>query len=430
MSILKFSLGQLEKHTFKLHLIYSLMEGFILGVLALNEFVFIKSLHGSSYLLSFLFQFSVLVYVFLLFFNEFLRRVRDTKKLLRITALITRLPLLMLAFFPHTQQAMEGTSIYHYLFLLIFLLYFLSSPIVYPVINVFLKNNYRHEHFAKLYSIATTANKIVMLLVTFLYGWLLDWDNYAFVYVFPITGILGIISIFFLSGIHISQPIVLAPKEKFWNSIRTSMKRMRAVLKNDRPFRHFEIGFGYYGFAFMSTVSVMYIFFDKGLNLNYSSVAFYRNSYNIISILLLPMFGRMMTKIDPRRFAVLTFASIFLYLIFLVLTAVFPYYFELGSLRIYYMLILFILSHSVFAATMALLWNIGSAYFCKSKDVGDYQSVHLFLTGVRGIFAPILGILFYELLGFIPTFIIGAIAILIGMGVMQWSYKKDRFLQT
>ncbi len=406
------------------------MEGFILGVLALNEFVFIKSLKGTSYMLSFLFQFSVLVFVFLLFFNEFLRRVRNTRKLLRITALITRLPLLLLAFFPRSAHAMEGTSIYHYIFLLIFLIYFLSQPIIYPVINIFLKNNYRHEHFSKLYSVSTTANKIVMLLVTFLYGWLLDMDNYAFVYVFPFTGMLGIISIFFLSGIQIKQEITLAPKEKFWVSIRTSMKRMQGVLKNDKPFRQFELGFGYYGFAFMSTVSVMYIFFDKGLALNYSSVAFYRNAYNIIAILLLPMFGRLMARIDPRRFAVLTFASILLYLIFLALTAVFPYYFEIGNLRIYYMLILFILSHSIFAATMALLWNIGSAYFCKNKDVGDYQSVHLFLTGVRGIFAPILGIIFYEWLGFIPTFLIGALAILAGIVVMQRSYKKDRVLQT
>ncbi len=426
MKIVPFYLDPQEKHAFKLHLWYSIIEGIILGVLALNEFVFIKSLLGSPVMLSFLFQFSVVVFVFLLFFNEFLRRIRNHKQLLQITALITRLPLLLLVFFPHHSAAMDGISLYHTLFLLIFLLYNLSSPIIYPVINVFLKHNYQHEHFSKLYSIATTANKIVMLVITFLYGWLLDVDNFSFVYIFPITGLLGILSIFILSEIKYTPTNESKPKDGFWISIRNSMKRMRNILKGDKPFRHFEVGFGFYGFAFMSTVSVMYIFFNKGLDLNYSSVAFYRNSYNIIAIILLPMFGRLMNKIDPRQFAIITFGSIFLYLIFLALTSIFPYYFDMGNLRIYYFLILFILSHSVFAATMSLLWNIGSAYFCKNRDVGDYQSVHLFLTGVRGIFAPILGILFYDLFGFVATFLIGALLLLIGMWVMWWSYKRER----
>ena len=45
-----------EKLTFKLHLIYSIIEGIILGVLALNEFVFVKSLKGSDFQLSILIQ--------------------------------------------------------------------------------------------------------------------------------------------------------------------------------------------------------------------------------------------------------------------------------------------------------------------------------------------------------------------------------------
>ena len=58
-----------ERRTFLLHMAYSVIEGVILGVLALNEFVFIKSLKGSDYQLGFLFQFSMVVFLFLVFFN-------------------------------------------------------------------------------------------------------------------------------------------------------------------------------------------------------------------------------------------------------------------------------------------------------------------------------------------------------------------------
>ena len=75
---------------------------------------------------------------------------------------------------------------------------------------------------------------------------------------------------------------------------------------------------------------------------------------------------------------------------------------------------------------MALLWFIGSAYFCKPEEAGDYQSVHLSLTAVRAMFAPLLGVLFYELFGFTWTFLIAIISLLFGIVIMYWSYKREK----
>jgi hypothetical protein len=50
-----------ERKTFRLHLAYSFIEGILAGLIALNEFVFVKSLLGTGYQLSVLFQFSVVV---------------------------------------------------------------------------------------------------------------------------------------------------------------------------------------------------------------------------------------------------------------------------------------------------------------------------------------------------------------------------------
>jgi predicted MFS family arabinose efflux permease len=86
----------------------------------------------------------------------------------------------------------------------------------------------------------------------------------------------------------------------------------------------------------------------------------------------------------------------------------------------------FVLFHAVFAATMSLLWSIGSAYFCKPHEAGEYQSVHLFLTATRAVFAPILGVIFYELYGFVFTFSIGAASLLIAIVIMIWSYRRER----
>jgi hypothetical protein len=368
----------------------------------------------------------VLVFIFLIFFSEWLKRVANKQKLIRIVGIATRAPLALLLFFPASAEAMNATSVYHYIFLLLFLIYYLGNPIIFPTINLFLKSNYRHENFSRLYSLATLYGKILMLITAFIYGILLDYDPFAFTWVFVLVAMAGVLSVLLLSKIRYTETNPANTRSGFLASVKESAMGMRRIMKENTPFRHFEMGFLFYGFAFMSTVTVMTIFFEKQLGLNYFSVATYKNAYNIIALFLIPFFGRVLGKIDPRKFAAFAFASIMFYLLSLVLTYYFPQHTQIGAFKLFYAMIPFVLFHSVFAATMSLLWSIGSAYFCKPHEAGEYQSVHLFLTASRAVFAPVLGVLFYEMYGFVFTFSIGAIALFIAVLIMFWSYRRER----
>lgn len=421
----KLRLNAAEKRTFRLHTIYMIVEGVVLGVMALNEFVFLKSLNGTNYQLGFLFQFSMLVFLFLIVINEFLKRVRNRKKLLRLAAVLTRMPLVALVFFPDNMNDLLNHAYCHYIFLFLFLIYFSGNIVINPNINYLLKVNYGHKNFGKLYSYSTGINKVVMLIVTFAYGYLLDYNNFAFVYVLPTAAVFATISVFVLSMIQYPEEEVLAPKKSVFKSVAASIKEMHLILKNNVPYRHFEIGFMFYGFSFMISVTVITIYFYEALNLNYASVAFYRNAYNILAIIMLPFFGKLIGHIDPRKFAALTFSSIALYIFFLMMTSYFPSHFEFLDITIYNTLLLYILFHGIFAATMVLLWNIGSAYFCKPNEAGTYQSLHLSLTGARAVFAPLAGVLFYEMFGFTATFLIAIVSLLFAILLMLWSYRRE-----
>jgi hypothetical protein len=405
----------LEKRTFRLHLAYFIIEGIILGVLALNEFVFIKSLKGSNIEVGLLFQASTLVLVFSVLLNEWINRVANKQRFIFITALFTRLPLIALGFFPAGIGNMADNEVYHYLFLAIFLIYYLANPIIYPVINLFLKTNYTHSNFSVLYSYATTVNKVVMLLVTFVYGLILDADGQAYRYVFPVIGVLGIISVFLFSKISHASPPIANYTGSVIKSIVTTWRNMRSVLKGNKSFRDFETSFMFYGFAFMGTVSVITIFYEKGLGLNYSSVAFYKNSFNLIAIVLLPFMGKLLGKIEPRRFSILTFASLLFYLVFTMLTEYVPWKVDISGIQIYFSLFLAMMFNGVFTATMSLLWSIGSAYYCKPDEASNYQAIHLTFTGVRSFFAPLLGVWFYELFGFTGAFLAGILFLVIAI---------------
>ncbi len=430
LKLLRLNICYEERRTFQLHLAYSIIEGSILGVLALNEFVFIKSLKGSNYELGILFQSSMLVFVLLIFVNEFLQRIKYRRKFMRWVGVLTRFPLLLLIFFPRNEAEIDGNSYYHFLFLLIFLIYYMAALVVNPTINLLLKKNYNHQNFGKLYSYSSSANKVVMLFVTFFYGQLLDFDHYAFVYVFPVVSIFGMTSIYLLSQIDYDPPERIVAKGSILQSVMNSTINMYGLLKANRPYRHFEMSFMLYGFAFMITYALTTIFFYNQLNLNYSSVAFYKNSYNILAIILLPVFGKIMGKVDPRKFSVVTYSSLAIFLFFLMITEYFPAYFIVFDITIYYTLIVYIVFQGLFAASMVLIWNIGSAYFGRDDEADIYQSTHLFLTGTRAMFAPLLGIFFYELFGYSVTFSIAIFFLILAIILMIWSYKQGQTLSS
>lgn len=418
------NLSKTESKTFKLHSFHMLLEGIIDGALLLNEFILIKSLLASNYQISFLFQFGVIILLLSVAFNELIKRAKRKKRLLMWVAILTRLPLIGLAFFPSDPEQIMANPIYPAVFLTVFLFYYLYKPAILPTINLFLKNSYTPTNFGKLYSYSTGMKKIVILFVTLGFGLLLDFDNYAFTYIYPTLSILGIISIYLLTLIDYKPSKTIVISESTWNSIKSVYRKMKDILIRNKPYRDFEIGFMFYGFAWMATAAVITIFLDKALHLNYFSISFYKNSYNLVAIILLPYFGKLIGKIDPRKYGILTFISMLLHLLFLALTTYFPYYVDAFGIRFYLMLVISFIFYGVFTASMALLWGIGSSYFCKDEDAGDYQSVHLSLVGSRGLFAPLIGIYFFELIGYTGTFTIGIASLLIAIGMMIWSQKK------
>ena len=417
-------LNKQELKSFKLHVSFSVIDGLIRGALILNEFVFVKSLNGSSYQLSFLFQSSVIVLLLSIVFNELIFRSKNKRRLLRKAGFLTHLPMLALLFFPRNPEIYAVDSIYHYIFLFIFFSYYLSYPITLPAINLFLKNAYSKDNFGKLYSISTSIRQVLQMLVIFLFGWLLDIDNYAFTYIMPTLGVLGFISIIMLTHIDYIQKAIPNITGGIISSSINSVKKLFKILKTNKTYFDYEVGFMFYGFAFMSTKAVIILFYYEVLVLNYSSVAFYQNIYNIVAILLLPFFGKLIGKMDPRKFTIYPFLAMAGYILFIAVSEFDPLYFEIWNLKIYASLLVSTIFYGLFFSTMMLSWNIGSSYFGNDEEAGDYQSVHLFLTGIRGIFAPVIGIVLYEWIGFTWTFVIGILMLIVASYYMKWSYNN------
>jgi MFS family permease len=416
------NLGFTEKRTLILHLFFSFIEGLALGVFALNEFVFIRSLKGTDFQLGLLFLIMNFVLLFSVVFTEFLKRYKNKRKLLIYVALLTRLPMLCFLLFPKDLQILLSSEFYHLMFIAIFFIYYLAKPVVLPIINLYLKNNYKDQNFGKLFSYSTMINNATMIVATFLFGLLMDFDYNWYRIVYPFLGILSVVSIVLLSYIRVDiiHTVIKVPfKIALVNSIKNSFQ----ILKSNKAYRDFEIGFMLYGFAWMTCFTIVPKFYSEILFLNNTAVAFYKNFYYAIAIISLPFFGRYLSKIDPRKFAVLSFSFMLLTILFLALTEYIPFYFEFRTIKVYYMLIASNLMYGLFAGSMPLIWGIGSAYFCKVEETADYQAVHLSLVGVRAGFAPIIGIILLQAYNYSVTFSAGMVALLIAIIYMKYSQR-------
>ena len=397
-----------------------ILEGFSVGAIALNEFVFLKSLDGDSYLVGVLFQVSIAIMLFSIFFNQLIRRTSNKKRLFRLSIWITKLPLFMLIFFtPETR----GEIFFHYFFIGIYLAYSMTKPLMMPLMNMILKQNYTNKNFGMLYSKVATVNKLVVVISTFLIGSFLDMDGYSFRYLYPITAILSIIGryIFLRTPFRDNSIDVKLPMGK---SLTTSITNMAGIIKKNKPYRDFELGFMFYGFSFMIAWPVMTIFFNDVLEMNYSSVAFYKNQATLMSLLILPFMGKYLSKTDPRKFGIYTFLSLMFFLIFIAVTEYWRSSFELFNITFYYSILIAYSFLAIFFAMMLLLWNIGSVYFCDNDDVSTYQSIHMSMTGVRGLIGPLIGVGVYKSIGYFNTFMLSTIFIILSVAVMYYSMKK------
>jgi hypothetical protein len=411
-----------EKLTFKYHLIFTLLEGLVFGTSLMNEFVFLRSLKGTEFLVGLLFLLSMVVYMSLIIFNEVTRRITDKKKLIRITALITRLPLLLFLLFPACVTADNASSL-HFAFLAILFFYYLGTAITLPTINTLLKHNYRNNNFGRLYGYATTANKTAVLSATLLFGFLLDADFFVFRWFYPAIGVLGIAGFFALSGIPFDVK-ALEVKDKLWVAIKKSFGRMLSILKNDKPFFHFQMAYFSYGIAFMITATVITFFLGSHLNLSYSVISGYKTMAGIITVLILPLGGILMDKLDQRKFGSFMFSFMLLYVVGIMLTEFFSFKFLIGGYEVYVMLIFAFLFFGLFNAFGTLSWNVSSSYFSNDiNTVGDYQAVHITLTGVRSLFAP-LGVIVYKAFGFTMTFAISILFVILALIILRFSQKR------
>lgn len=371
--------------------------GFVQGINGLNDIVLRKALRASDEqitLLTMILSFSMLIS---LFWGEQMRS-KPKRGYFLVAGMISRGSFLLM-FFVHTP--------YH--FLIVQAIFMLSASVMIPVMNTIWQNNYEDRVRGRLYGIGVSIQTVLVILVSFASGRLLDVNENWFRVIFLVAGIAGFIEMGIWSMLKIDgeEKLVQAPTRKHRSIARIFAESMR-IIKHNPEFMRFEGSFMLYGFAFMCIIPVIPIFLVDYLKLSYSDASMAKVMIANIGLLLSPVFGYILDKLTPMRFVM--FACLFL--------GLFPI-FLIGASK---HLILVYVAFGFWGVGMAMInlaWNLSSIFFAGKDEAAPLQGAHASLVGIRGLLGPLLGYLIMTYFSIYAVFVLSSILFFAGaMGMI------------
>lgn len=384
-------LNSQEKRTFILLLTAGFFNGFVFSGFQVQDIIAKKALAAFDWQIAILAMLWPVSNLFSIWWGKVLESTNNLSKYYIITALAGRIPLLLM---------MLVMDFYQYLVLVI--LMFSFNALISPAQNTIFQYNFRKENRGIAFGYINSVKTLVMISFSFVAGRILDVQENWFRYIFVVIAISGTINALIMAKIKLNRAIRINSepfeiKKMFIHPINRSIQ----VLKENREFATFQRNFFIYGIGYISILPAIPKFLVEILGMNYTQTFLGKAVISQIGILILsPLAGKIFDKQNPMSFTALTFGILGFYPLFLFISSLFS-----GTIAAYYLVYFAFLIFGVVMSAVQITWNISSIYFAGCEDVSMYQSVHVTMTGVRGIIAPLLGYFIMRIVGVQGVFI-------------------------
>ncbi len=412
---------QLEKKTFRLHLISQVFYGLSFGILMLQDVILKKSLLASDFQVTVLIFLTSSAFLFSIYGAEIINRSNNQSRTIIAMAIFSRLFLLIIPFFETPN---------FFIFCIAAMSY--TDSLIRPSWNTVFKHNYSDEKRSVLYSYASSVYTIVVLIVTTALGYLLDLNYELYKVFYPVAGIFDILAYINLAKMIRMGKIFDEGKNKFTGIISGGLikdililpvRNLIRIFKENKPFFRFELNFFLYGMAFMIASPAVPIFLVENLKLDYAPISVGKGLvFYTATILFTPVMGRIHGTGNPTKFCGYLFLSLIFYPLLMLSIKYFGVENQIISPEILLYITFFFFGISMSGVTMS--WNISSIYYAPPLQVANYQAVHITLTGVRGSFAPFVGYFILKWVSIEATFLVSSLFFLLAGVMMMRESRK------
>jgi MFS family permease len=373
-------------------MVASFFHGFVMSSFQVQDIIAKKALHVLDWQLTILVMLWPLSNLFSIWWGKILEHSHSLSRYFILAGIFGRLVLVLMLWV---------TNFYQYLGIVILLFSF--NAFISPAQNSILQTNIQRQNRGNVFGYTASLVTLVSMIFSLVAGTLLDIDENWFRYFFALVGILGLLHSIVMARIklkktHVPEKAFLSWQEVFFKPIT----RMIEVFKRNKNFAIFQRNYFIYGISYMILLPAIPKYLVETLQMGYSQTFLAKGILSQAGILILaPIAGRIFDKKNPAFFAALSYAVLSLYPITLLVSL-----YHAGTVISHYIVYLAFLFYGVAMSGIVISWNISSIQFAGDEDVSMYQSVHVTLTGLRGVFAPFLGLFIMELLGIKAVFIV------------------------
>lgn len=247
-----------------------------------------------------------------------------------------------------------------------------------------------------------------------LLGILLDNGQLSWRWLFPITAIIGLCAVFFLSRIPMALQPQKIPEEKVntfkENCLKPWIDAIK-LLKERRDFSYYTLGFMLGGAGLMVMQPALPMFFVDVLNLSYTKMFFAISVCKGIGFTLTsPIWTNYFHKSNIFFFSGLVTLFAFLFPFFL-----------MGSQYQLPLLYFGWIIYGIMQAGSELSWHMSGPVFANEGDSAVFSRTNVLMVGIRGCIFPFLGSAFLVLTNPMVVMVFGAILCLLAT---QQLWKK------
>ena len=401
------------RYTQRAWLLACVLEGAVLGVFILNEYVAKKTLGAGDAILTALVVGPTVALLFAAWWSGLLDR-REKSSTFLVFGMLGRLSLLLVA---GAGTAVSFTAV-------IAVATFLYGALV-PASNALIQRNFTAAERGRVLGLGIALQALTAIAVSLLVGRLYDWRPEAYRVVYPAAAACGFFSCLRLARVRFrSRPGEPVEKKLFGPglgkalaaALRHPFAGALELLREDRGFRRYEMGFMSYGLAWMMLQPTIPVFLVEKLQVAYTEVANARGLiyFAMIAALSHP-FGRLLDRIGPIKVSRIAFTIL----------AIFPLL--LASARGVGMAYLAFLVYGCGMAAVNLGWTTGPIHFARERDSAGYMGAHVALVGVRAIVGGPFGIWLYRASGSpMATFALASALFFIGSLIMTRGDRDGR----
>ncbi len=374
-----------ERRTYHLHLLSSLAAAAVSGVTLNSEYIAANGLHASAWQITLLVMMWPVSNFLSVLINSLIERRGSYRGAVLIAGLF-RLPIALMYFSDDVN-----------VLLLLIACFSAADSVMVPVLNTILRERYAAGRRGVLFGWAVSLFTLFSLPASLMVGRLLDADFSIYRILF-----IGMAAAGFAHAMIFARMATGLRREAPAGAGRGFLRPLFEVFRRDREFARFEAYFMIYGFAFMMILPAIPFFARDVLGLRYEQYAFAKGVLAQMGILLLsPFMGMRVERLHPFRFTGLICLVLGLYPLLIAMGGVF----ETAGIPLFYAAFCV---YSIAMAGVNISWNMSSLHFAPAGQAATYQGLHLTLTAVRGLLAPLLGNTILLCCGLASTFLVSA----------------------